>query len=281
MIVKAALRLCIVTLATLTLVGTTSVEGQSWDGRGWRRAPPRFPDAATLADRRFIFCRVLYTSVRSEWLGQGWATDYPDADANFMRRFAEFTKVHVSIDGEGRANHVVVELTDDALFSFPFIFMSDIGTMGLTEEEAARLRAYLLKGGFLFVDDFWGWRAWENWEREIAKVLPPEEYPIFDIPPEHPVLHALYDVYRIPQIPSIQYWRRSGGGDTSERGAESAIPHLRGIEDRYGRLMVIMSHNTDIADGWERENEEYEFFHRFSPDAYALGINIVLYALTH
>ncbi len=90
----------------------------------------------------------------------------------------------------------------------------------------------------------------------------------------------LYDVTKVPQIPSIQYWRRSGGY-TSERGTESAEPHLRAITDHYGRIMVLMSHNTDIADGWERENEEWEFFYRFSSDAYALAINIVLYAMTH
>lgn len=252
-------------------------DGWGW---GWRRAPPRFPTAEIRQSRFFTFTRVLYQSVWREWMGHGWDTDYPDADANFMRRFSELTTGAVNTDRTGDFNHVVVQLTDDLLFEYPFIFLSDAGTAGFTTEDVEQLRAYLLKGGILYADDFWGDRAWEHWTHEIAKVLPPGEYPVFDMPPDHAVFHALFDVRRVPQIPSIQFWRRSGGA-ASERGAESAQPHFRGIADRAGRLMVIMSHNTDIADGWEREGEEYEFFHRFSPDAYALAINIVIYAMTH
>ncbi|GIW53253.1 MAG: hypothetical protein KatS3mg081_2608 [Gemmatimonadales bacterium] len=250
--------------------------------RDWEfwRAPPRYPTPETRRDRYFSFARVAYRSVRWEPGGQGWRTDYPNADVNFMRRLAELTTAVVSGDDEEGFHHFVVELDDPRLFEFPFIFMSDVGTAGFSPEEARRLREYLLRGGFLWVDDFWGDRAWEQWVREIGKVLPLSEYPIFDLPPDHPIFHSLYDVERVPQIPSIQFWRRSGGA-TSERGAESAVPHLRGIADHSGRLMVLMSHNTDIADGWEREGEEYEFFYRFSPDAYALAINIVLYAMTH
>ncbi len=255
-----------------------SVQAQ-W-GR-WRRVPPRFPTATELADSRFIFTRVLYESVRREQGGQGWFTDYPDADRNFMQRFQELTSAAVSVDEKGEPNHVVVRLTDDDIFSFPFLFMSDVGTIGFTAEEATRLREYLLKGGFLYVDDFWGTYAWEHWEREIRKVLPAGQYPIFDVPPDHTMRHMLYDIEKIPQIPSIQHWRRSWGEGTSERGQDSAEPHLRAIADEKGRILVVMTHNTDIADGWEREAEEYEFFYRFSPEAYALAINIVLYALSH
>ena len=85
----------------------------------------------------------------------------------------------------------------------------------------------------------------------------------------------------MPQVPSIQHWRRSGGSSTSERGYNSADVHFRAIADSHGRLLVLMSHNTDIADGWEREGEDYEFFYRFSIDAYALGINIVVHTMAH
>ena len=91
----------------------------------------------------------------------------------------------------------------------------------------------------------------------------------------------MYDVHEVPQIPSIQFWRRSGRSSTSERGPDSAEPHLRGIQDKEGRIIVVMTHNTDIADGWEREAEDDQFFFLFSPQSYALGINIVLYAFTH
>lgn len=130
-----------------------------------------------------------------------------------------------------------------------FIFMSDVGTIGLDSFEVERLRDYLLRGGFLWVDDFWGWRAWDQWQSEIGRVLPPDQYPILDILVDHPLRQILYPVDEIPQIPSIQWYRQSGGYTTSERGRESATPHLRSISDENGRIMVLMSHNTDIADG--------------------------------
>ncbi len=268
-------------VGTLVLLSAVPLVGQSrWGWRG-NRAPPRFRAEGGVTDNSFSFCRILYRSVYREPLGHGWDTDYPEGDANFMSRLEEFTTAEISRDVSGHPNHWVVRLTDDELFKCPFVFMSDVGTAGFSPEEVERLRVYLLRGGFLYVDDFWGLYAWEHWESEIGKVLPRGTYPIVDLQAGHPLFRMQYDVDAVPQIPSIQYWRRSGGRSTSERGAESAEPHLRGISDANGRLMVVMSHNTDIADGWEREGEDYEFFHRFSADAYALGINILLYAMTH
>ena len=143
-----------------------------------------------------------------------------------------------------------------------------------------RLREYLLKGGFLYVDDFWGDWAWHQWEEEIGRVLPPKKYPIVDIGPDHPLYRTLFIFPKMPQIPSINSWMRMGGA-TSERGEESAEVHMRGINDQHGRLMVLMTHNTDISDAWEREGEDPRYFYQFSPDGYAVGINIVMYALTH
>lgn len=276
------IRPSVVLVALIGLIGATSshLAAQRWRG-AWRRAPIRYADSTSLKDRRFIFCRLEYTSVRREAGGQGWYTDYPGADRNFMERLSELSATPVAMEEEGGYNYRVLSIMDHDIYSCPFLFMSDVGTLGLTDQEAARLRDYLLKGGFIYVDDFWGSYAWNHWEREIGKVLPPSEYPIFDIPPEHPLMHALYNVPRVPQIPSIQFWRRSGGHTTSERGSDSAVPHLRAIADREGRLLIVMTHNTDIADGWEREGEEYEYFHRFSADSYSLAINVILYAMSH
>lgn len=267
-------------LTALASVPHTLAAQDRWY-REWRRPEPRFADEEALKDRRFIFCRVIYTSVHREAGGQGWRTDYPTGDRNFMQRLGELTKAAVARDEMGEPDFRVVSLTEHDIFSCPFLFMSDVGTMGLSETETRRLRDYLLKGGFLYVDDFWGSYAWNHWEREIRKVLPAPEYPLIDIDPGHPLRHILYSVSEIPQIPSIQFWRGTGGSVTSERGSDSAVPHLRAIADPAGRLVVVITHNTDIADGWEREGEEYEFFHQFSPDSYALAINIVLYAMTH
>ena len=143
-----------------------------------------------------------------------------------------------------------------------------------------RLREYLEKGGFIFASDYWGSRAGEQWDEEIGRVLPKEKYPIIDLPPEHPIWQSMFAVKEVPQMASIQFWRRSGGG-ISERGEDSAIVESKGIADSHGRLMVVMIHNSDIPDGWEREAEDPQYFYQFSPDAYAVAIDVVLYALTH
>jgi hypothetical protein len=269
----------LITLFVLLALGC-GVTAMAQRGRDRYRMFPKFPSAHPM-HRDFTFSRVWYQSDRREPGGQGWHTDYPIADRNLMIRLSELTTTHVGFDEREEPDHIVLRLSDATLFNYPFIFMSDVGTLWLSELEASRLREYLLKGGFLWVDDFWGSSAWEQWVGEIRKALPPGRYPIVDIPIDHPIHQGMFDVVRIPQIPSIQHWRRSGGSTTSERGHSSADVHFRGIADADGRVMVLMSHNTDIADGWEREGEDYEFFYRFSVDAYALGINIVVHAMTH
>ena len=130
----------------------------------------------------------------------------------------------------------MVTVTDDALYGCPFLMTSDVGTMSLRPVEAARLRDYLLKGGFLWVDDFWGSRSWAQWAGEIAKVLPPGEYPIKDLPLDHSVFKTMFHIREIPQISNIHFWRWSGGATTSERGPDSEVPHFRGIMDEHGRF---------------------------------------------
>ena len=262
----------------LALVGGVTLSAQ-W-GWGRRRMPPKFPAEHT-THRDFSFTRGLYDSDRREPGGQGWYTDYPDADRNLMIRLSELTTTKVGFEPDDYPDHVVIRLSDPQLMKYPFLFMSDVGTLFLDHYDAGRLREYLLKGGFLWVDDFWGPYAWEQWVGEIRKVLPAAEYPIVDLPMNHPILRTMFEVTEIPQIPSIQHFRRSGYSTTSERGFNSDEVHFRAITDNRGRILVLMSHNTDIADGWEREGEDYEFFYRFSVDAYELGINIVVHAMTH
>jgi hypothetical protein len=248
--------------------------------RGDSMLGPRVPPTAR-SDRAFSFCRIQYTSVRREPAGGGWRTDYPYGEINLMIRLSELTKTPVPFEGQRQPAHYVVRLTNEALFECPFTMASDVGTMGLSEAEAVQLRLYLLKGGFLWVDDFWGTRAWDQWSREIGKVLPPEDYPIEDVPLGDPIFSSQFVVTEVPQITNIGFWRRSGGRETSERGADSRDAHIRAIRDERGRIMVVMTHNTDVADSWEREGEDPGFFYQFSPDGYALGINVLLYAMTH
>jgi hypothetical protein len=241
--------------------------------------PVRFASAG-LPDRDFTICRMMYTSVRREANGGGWRTDFPYGEINLLTRLSELTTTRVSFN-ERRPNQWVVRLTDDALFDCPYLVAADVGTMGLEPLEQERLREYLLKGGFLWVDDFWGTLAWQQWSSQIARVLPPSEYPIEDVPLTDPIFSTQFQVTKIPQITNIQFWRGVRGMTTSERGPDSREAHFRAIRDHDGRIMVVMTHNTDVADSWEREGEDPAFFYQFSPDGYALGINVLLYALTH
>jgi hypothetical protein len=246
---------------------------------GFRRYPPRYPKAETFG-HGFNFCRAIYTSTRAEAGGQGWGTDYPDADLNFSIRLSELTRTRVSMENDGRPDYLTVRLTDQSLFQCPYIHMEDVGTVTFSEREVEALREYFLKGGFMWVDDFWGSYAWEQWVSEISRVLPPSEYPIRDIGPDHPLMKMQYEIKEFPQIPSIQAWR-GAPDETSERGYDSAEPHLRAISDRHGNIMVLMTHNTDISDAWEREGEDPRYFYLFSPRGYAVGINAIMYAMTH
>ena len=226
----------------------------------------------------FMFCRLWYDASRRMPSGLGWSTDYPAADGNFMTRLEELTPTHIARWDNGDPGIAAVRATDPDIFRCPFLFMTDPGSVTFTEAEIAGLRLYLLKGGFLWADDLWGNRAWRYFATEMGRIFP--EYSIEEITPEHPLFSALYAVKEVPQIPSYQSWRRSGG-QTSEFGAETAIPHIRGIFDDDRRLLVLISFNTDIADGWEREGDVPHFFYNFSPQAYGLGINVVIWAMTH
>jgi hypothetical protein len=264
------------TLGLMALV-TAAGSAQRFRVREGPSVPARLP-SAHFDDGAFTHCKIMYRSVLREANGMGWSTDYPYAGINLMIRLGELTKTPISEDAAGNPNYWVVGLTDDALFHCPFTMATDVGTLEFSEQESKRLREYLLKGGFLWVDDFWGTHAWEQWSAEIRKVLP--EYRIVDVPPDHPIRHTMFQIAEIPQVTSINFWRESGGV-TSERGPDSVHADFRMIADVKGRIMVLMTHNTDIGDSWEREGEDREFFLQFSPNGYALGINVVLYALTH
>ena len=222
------------------------------------------------------FCRGYYTSVRYEANGAGWHTDYPGADINLLVRVGELTTIR-----PGKA--VVLRMDSPLLVQCPLLYMSDVGTMSLSYAEAAGLRGYLLRGGFLWVDDFWGSDAWDQWVRTIRLVLP--EAQIITIDPSHPIFHQQYDLDGIWQMPTTGLWAMDEHGVmiTSERDDDSITPHMRGMLDPRGGLVVVMTVNTDIAEGWEAAelNDNVDFFHTFSHKSYALGINVLLYALTH
>jgi len=266
-------------LALLVIASLTYAQQIFVGGGGMFRFYVRF---ATLEDfdGSFLYCRGFYRSVRGEAGGQGWSTDYPGADNNFSIRLSELTRVSVKWDPTRQPIHVVVRLNDAALNRCPMLFMEDVGTIQFSDSEIRGLRDYLMKGGFLWVDDFWGSVAWDRWVAELQRVLPSGEFPIVEVPLSHPIMHTVYDVTDYLQVSSINFWYRSEGS-VSERGPDSAQVHFRGIEDSRKRLMVLMTHNTDVSDTWEREGENKEYFSLFSPRGYAIGVNVVVYALTH
>lgn len=262
------------------LVATLVHAQQIWIGGGGRGRgfPPRWAQLDDF-DGSFLYCRAFYTSRWRTSSGSGWSTDYPGADNNFSVRLAELTRVPIRYDITRQPVHVVVALDDPLLYRCPMLFMEDVGAADFSPEEVQRLRDFFLKGGFMWVDDSWGSAEWASWVEQIGRVLPPGEFPVFDVQPSHPIMSVLYAVKAVPQVPNIGHWRRSGG-DTSERGFDSAEVYVKGIQDSKNRLMVLMTHNTDIADTWEREGENQDYFDIFSPTGYAIGVNVVLYAMT-
>ncbi len=199
-------------LLAVLLLAAAAVSAQRFGGFGSFRegtfptlwAPPTMPEAS------FTFCRLAYRSVRFEQSGIGWQTDYPYAEINLMTRLSELTKTRIGHDDSQTPRHYVVRLTDDTLFNCPFLMASDPGTMGLSDAEADRLRTYLLKGGFFWVDDYWGTAAWNQFESQIGKVLPAAEYPIEDVALDDPMMHSVYSMTHVPQISNFQFWRPLG-----------------------------------------------------------------------
>ena len=230
-------------------------------------------------DGRWHFCRAVYQSGFGRG-GGNWTTDYPNADINLSIRLSELTRTDVSMGAGGYPNHLLVQLDSDELFQCPFLLMAAPGRALFSQLEADRLREYLLKGGFLWVDDFWGTSQWLAWEAQIRKVFPATEYAIVDLPLDHPIFRTQFEVTTIPQIPNVNFWLRTGG-QTSEQGFDSAEPHARAITDEAGRVMVFMTHNTDISDSWEREATDPRYFYAVGPAGYAFGINAVLYTMLH
>jgi len=239
---------------------------------GERGGVPDWKNDERFKEDVFYFARVKYSSYSGYGRGGKWATDYPDADLNFSYRLQELTALETDPNGK------VIELTDDALFDYPWLYLIEPGRMYLEEPEVLALRKHLLNGGFLMVDDFWGEEEWQNLYENIKRVFPDRE-PI-ELPLEHDIFHCVYDLKKKPQIPNIHFWWNTG--ETSERGSDSETPHYMGIFDDKGRMMVIICHNTDVGDGWEREGLDSRYFKEFSEKwSYPLGINILMYAMTH
>ncbi|MBB3204373.1 hypothetical protein FHS27_000137 [Rhodopirellula rubra] len=227
----------------------------------------------------FTFVRIKYDSYGGRGGGGGWRTDYRDSDLNFSLRLQQLTSMKVNPEP------IVLELTDERLFDYPFIYIIEPGSLVFSEAEAEALRRYCLNGGFLMVDDFWGDSQYENMRRELERVFPDRQP--FEVPLEHEIFHNVYDLKEKPQVPAINAARRGmqgqvGSWEYASDGSDTSEPHYRAIVDDEDRIMVFICHNTDLGDGWEKEGENQWYFEEFSvKKAYPMGINIVTYAMTH
>ncbi len=278
---KSRYILVILLIAVFIGAGAVFARRYSRRGRGYsgRRGVPNWTPNKEFSDDIFTFVRIRYSSGYGGYSGYGrggdsWRTDYPDSDLNFSFRLQQLTSMEVHPEG------VILELTNPELFNYPFIYIVEPGELVFSEEEVDCLRRYLLNGGFLMVDDFWGQREWDNFYYEIKRVFPGRE-PV-EIPLSHPIFHAVFDLKERPQIPNIGLAIRGRDyGITWEREDARQV-HYKAIYDNNGRMMAFICHNTDLGDGWEQEGANEWYFHEFSEKkAYPLGINIVFYAMTH
>jgi len=200
--------------------------------------------------------------------GTSWSQDYPRADRHFAQALRRLTRVHA------RSVEQPVNLDDgDDVYGYPWLCAGEMGDWKLTPSQAQRLRDYLLRGGFLVLDDFWGTPEWERFEESMRLVFP--DRPILEIPDANAIFHAAYDLDDRYQIAG-QWALRMG---TTYRN-DGEVPHWRGIFDDKGRVMVVMSFNSDIGDSWEWADDP-RYPEKYSALGIRLGVNYVLYSMTH
>jgi hypothetical protein len=223
---------------------------------------------APSGNSEFTFARMVYTGLGPWNYYKAWYTDWPKSDRQFILGVQRLTNIRIAEQGK------TIELTDPELFRYPFIYSVECGHWNLTDAEATALRDYLKRGGFLFCDDFWGSKEWANFQQYISRVLPGAS--IVDLPLDHPVFHAYYDIDQIIQVPNV-------GNALYENHAyeqDGFVPHCRGIMNEQGRLMVLINWNTDLGDGWEWADLP-GYPAKYSTYAYKIGINAIMYAMSH
>jgi hypothetical protein len=246
--------------------------------------PDAEPRPSFRRDAEFHFIRTEYTDLPQyhrrfgyasrDGRGEGWwIVDWPDADDHFSTGVQRLTRVDT-----GDPLHF--RLTDDRLFDYPWIYATQTGWWGLSDQEILRLREYLMRGGFLVVDDFWGDEAWNVFEQTMARVLP--GHPITDIAETDSVMHVLYDIQDKDRtfIPGSRHLRRGAGGQTIVVQPEGSEPAWKAIYDDRNRMVVAVNFDTDVGDAWEFADVPY-YPEKMTTLAYRYGINYLIYSMTH
>jgi Domain of unknown function (DUF4159) len=214
----------------------------------------------------FTFARLVYDG--DGW--EGWATDYPKADIQFIYGLRNWINSRLVISDDP----IAVPMDKQELFQHPFIYIVEPGHMELSMEDAAQLREYLMRGGFLMLDDFWGTYEWEVVREQLHKVLP--DYQIRELSLNHPIFHCYFDIDEVLQVPQVNNYLYRGR--THER--DGYVPHYMAITDENDRVMVFIARNTDNGDAWEWiDDPRYPL--KYGLGAYRLGMNCIVYAMTH
>jgi hypothetical protein len=221
----------------------------------------------------FSFVRLHYDSQHAGrgfgfGFGSAWSIDYPAADENFLRGVTRLTNIKIN------SAPIVRRLDDDDIFNYPFLYALEMGNNGgvsFSEKEMENLREYLLRGGFLFIDDFWGSYEWENFHRTFSQLFPDRE--LVQLSSDHEIFHTFYDVDGAQMIPAL-------GNPQNTPEADVAMASNWALLDDDGRVMVLVNWNSDIGDGWEHTYHP-GYPTRYANLAYQLGINYLVYALTH
>jgi hypothetical protein len=262
-----------VLLVTLLFVGSCTLLLALQQG-GFRRYSPE--DNYTEEKDEFTFTRLRYPMRYSSYGGfgdfgmfrnGGWTEDYPKADRQFMQGTHRLTRVNV------RPIQEVVDPDSDEMFNWPWIYAVNVSNWDFTEAQAKRMREYLLRGGFLVVDSFHGAAEWEGFMIGMRKIF--ADRPVEDLSNKDEIFHVLYDLDERPQVPGYQYiWT----GKTYEK--DGINPQWRAIRDENGRIMVAICYNMHIGDAWEHADDP-RYPERFSSFAYRMGINYIIYAMTH
>src|SRR6185295_15310458 len=269
-IIKALILLIVLSALLVPIAGQ-----RPFDDFRQRRRAPSSAEAASVSFGEFTFVRTIYESPargygrRGYYGGGTWTTDYPEADNNFIVGLREWAGTNLKIAPRPEA----LEIMDVRIFDYPILYAVEPGFMDLSTEQAARLHEYLNRGGFLFFDDFWGEYEWDNVREQFHKINP--EYEIKDLPLSHPIFHSYFDVEEVVQVPNVYNAQR---GVTSEKGG--IVPHYAGIENKNGRVIAFISGNCDMGDAWEWINDPV-YPAKYGLPAYKVGINVVIYAMSH
>jgi hypothetical protein len=252
--------------------------------RGFYRPPDSEESLGPPHPGEFHFIRVEYTDLPQfhrgwgyssrDGMGSGWwLVDWPAAENHFTAGISRLTRIET-----GDPRHL--RLTDDRLFDYPWVYVTQAGWWGLSDAETARLREYLLRGGFLVTDDFWGPEQWEIFRQTMARVLPGT--PISDIDESDSVMHVLYDIQEKDRtfIPGSRHLRRGAGGGVVVMQPPGTQPAWRAMNDSKGRMVVAANFNTDVGDAWEFADVPY-YPEAMTRLAYRYGVNYIIYAMTH